>query len=318
MNTVTAIIGAGISGLLLARTLKASGASVVVLEKSRGYGGRMATKRIGEAVFDQGAQYFTARSSGFIEETARWREAGLVVDWPDTAHRRMIGKAGMTTVPKGLAAGLKILREHRVTSARRHACGCWELEIDGRGLLRAELLLLTCPVPQSLALLAAGDVGLPTDVRLSLAALTYHPCLALLVVLAGASRVPAEGISFTDGPVRWMGDNVKKGLAQNVPAAVTIHASSAFSAEHYGKNEEAVAELLLPAVGEWLGAPVVSRALHRWKFSEPKVTHAESCVWLPELGLGFAGDAFGGPKIEGAAMSGLALADRLRGHLVTG
>ena len=58
----------------------------------------------------------------------------------------------------------------------------------------------------------------------------------------------------------------------------------------------------------WLGAPVVSATLHRWKFSEPKTIHPERCVWLSELGLGFAGDAFGGPRVEGAALSGLALA----------
>ena len=47
MNKTIAVVGAGISGLLLARDLQARGADVVVLEKSRGVGGRLATKLVG-------------------------------------------------------------------------------------------------------------------------------------------------------------------------------------------------------------------------------------------------------------------------------
>ena len=315
MNNTIAVVGAGISGLLLARSLQDAGASVVVLEKSRGFGGRMATKRVGEAVFDPGAQFFTARDQEFAALAATWTDAGLVANWPESSHRRAIGNSGMTAVPKALAEGLEILRQHKVSSATRHACGCWELEIEDQGIVRAERLLLTRPVPQSLALLKTGGVSLPPEAKASLEQITYYPCLALLVVLSAASAVPAEGVALTEGPVRWIADNVKKGLVQNVPAAVTIHATPDFSSEHYGKNEAEIAALLFPAVARWLGAPVLSATLHRWKFSEPKTLHPERCVWLPELGLGFAGDAFGGPKIEGAALSGLALADRVRANL---
>ena len=102
------------------------------------------------------------------------------------------------------------------------------------------------------------------------------------------------------------------------PAAVTIHASPEFSLTNYGRHEAEIAAMLLPRVQSLLGARVVSTILHRWKFSEPKTTHSERCVWLPDLALGFAGDAFGGPKIEGAALSGLALAARVRTALQPG
>jgi renalase len=317
MNNTTVIIGAGISGLVLARKLVAAGASVVVLEKSRGLGGRMATKRVGESVYDQGAQYFTVRDAAFAELVEGWRERGLVKNWADSPHRRLVGAPSMTAVPKALAEGLEILREHKVTAARRHECGCWELDVENHGIVRAERVLFTCPVPQALAVLKAGEVGLPETVARELGALQYHPCLALLVTLAGPSAVPAEGVALADGLVRWIADNVKKGVAQNAPAAVTIHASAEFAEANYGMAEAEVAAKLLPAVEAMLGAPVVATTLHRWKFSEPKTTHQERCVWLPELTLGFAGDAFGGPKVEGAVLSGLALAERVRAELQT-
>lgn len=315
MNNTTVIIGAGISGLVLARSLSSAGASVVVLEKSRGTGGRMATKRVGDATFDQGAQFFTVREPEFTELAESWCERGLAKAWPGSTHRRLVGAPSMTAVPKALAEGLEILREHKVTQARRHECGCWELDVEDHGIIRTERLLFTCPVPQALAVLKLGGVALPGGVAAELEALTYHPCLALLVVLAGPSAVPAEGVALSEGPVRWLADNVKKGVAQTASAAVTIHASAAFSEANYGRPEAEVAALLLSVVERFLGAPVVSTTLHRWKFSEPKATHSERAVWLPEQGLGFAGDAFGGPKVEGAVLSGLALAEKVRPHL---
>ena len=314
MNHPTVVIGAGIAGLLLARALAAVGVNVVGIEKSRGFGGRMATKRVGEASFDSGAQFFTVREPDFAAVVAGWQQQGWVNNWPASPHRRWVGRPSMTAVPRALAEGLTILREHKVTAARRTAQGHWEMEIENQPLLHAERVLFTCPVPQALAVLAAGGVSLPESVAPGLEAISYHPCLALLVVLAGPSAVPADGVALTEGPVRWLADNVKKGLTQNVPAAVTIHASAEFSADNYGRAEAEIAALLLPQVERWLGAAVVSTTLHRWKFSEPKATPPKRCVWLPELGLGFAGDGFGGPKIEGAAMSALALAQVVAQH----
>jgi len=312
MKDTIAVIGAGISGLVFAREMQAAGASVVVLEKGRGVGGRMATKRIGAAAFDQGAQFFTTRSPEFERLAAEWTALGAVAPWPGSAHRRSIGTNGMTSVPKVLGEGLKIMREHKVTRVRRHSGGSWEVEIEEHGVMRAERLVLTAPVPQSLALLEAGDVALPEETRTGLAALRYDPCLALLVVLSGESAVPADGVALESGSIRWIADNTKKGISPGVAAALTIHASPEFSALHYGKTEAEVTALLLPAAERFLGAPVVSATLHRWKFSEPRVTHAERCVWLDDLALGFAGDAFGGPRVEGAVLSGLALAGRVK------
>ncbi|OYU98858.1 MAG: NAD/FAD-dependent oxidoreductase, partial [Verrucomicrobiales bacterium VVV1] len=144
-----------------------------------------------------------------------------------------------------------------------------------------------------------------------LAGLKYHPCLALLVTLGGPSAVPAEGVALDEGPVRWLADNGKKGISPGATGAVTVHLRPEFAAEHYAKTEAELAPRVVPGIARGLGAQVSGVALHRWKFSEPSTTYPEPCVWLPELGLGFAGDAFGGPRVEGAAISGLALADKI-------
>ncbi len=307
MNKTTVVIGAGIAGLLLARRLQDAGGDVLVLEKSRGFGGRMATKRVGPAVFDQGAQYFTAKDQRFATLVEDWCSRGLAAPWTAGGHRRFVGRPSMTAVPKALAEGLRVLREHKVTAAHRHECGCWELDVEGHGMVRAERLLLTAPLPQSLALLAAGGVALPAAVESDLSAIQYNPCLALLLTLDGPSGLPPEGVAMTDGPVRWLVDNATKGVSP-VAGSVTVHAEPDFSARHYAAAEPEVTALLLPEIAGLLKSRPTGVTLHRWRYCEPRTVHPEPMVWLPDLALGFAGDAFGGPRVEGAALSGLALA----------
>lgn len=317
MTTPIIIVGAGISGLLLARHLAARGREVIVLEKSRGVGGRLATKRVGSAVFDQGAQYFTVRDPAFAEWVEAWRASGVVEPWPAAPEGRFTGRPGMTGVAKALAEGVEVRREHKVTSlARAEGDSLWRIEIEGREALRAEHVVVSAPVPQSLALLTAGGTRLPEGMAETLAAIDYHPCLALLVELSGPSRVPPEGVVIKEGPLRWIADNVSKGISPGVPAALTLHANAEFSREHYALDLADVAARLLPAAAPWLdAASVVSTTLHRWRYSEPKTTYAEPCLWWPGLGLGLCGDAFGGPRVEGAAISGLTLACRILGEL---
>jgi len=314
MNDTIAVVGGGISGLILARTLQERGSRVVLLEKSRGLGGRLATKRVGDAVFDQGAQYFTAKTDRFAALVEEWRLLGITSNWPEASAHRFIGKPSMNALGKFLAEGLDIRREAKVVSVRRVE-NIWEVEIEHQSNLRVGRLALTAPVPQSLALLKAGNVELPAQLVGGLAELRYNPCLALLVTLSGTSLVPAEGVALPDGPVRWIADNVKKGVSPTGKAAVTVHLSPAFAAEHYAKTELELFPMIEPIIASWLGGTVLNVALHRWKFSEPITTYPAPCVWQEDLGLGFAGDAFGGARVEGAALSGWALADKMTAEL---
>jgi predicted NAD/FAD-dependent oxidoreductase len=307
----TLIVGAGLAGLLLGQRLQHSGRTVQLLEKSRGFGGRLATKRVGEAAFDTGAQFITARDPRFTALTSAWLAAGAVAPWPEASPDRLMGRPTMNALSRTLATGLDIGREAKVTAVRR-GTDHWTIEVAEQPVRRARTLVLTAPAPQSLALLQAGGVALPAPLADELAGLHYHPCLALLLVLAGPSAVPPHGVAFQgDGPVRWIADNTRKGVAPGVPAAITVHLGRAFSAAHYHETETELLAQVQPEIESLLGSPVTHTALHRWRYSEPATVHAEPCVWLPELGLGLAGDAFGGPKVEGAALSALALAERM-------
>jgi predicted NAD/FAD-dependent oxidoreductase len=170
-------------------------------------------------------------------------------------------------------------------------------------------------VPQSLDLFAAGGLlaaegGIAPEIHQQLATVTYDPSFTLMLVLNRASLVPPPGgIQFAGGPISWLADNQQKGISA-VPA-LTVHASAAFSRQHFDDPPEQVAAAVIELVRPWIdGDPaegIVGQSLHRWKFATPTTIIPEpmvAAVTSPPVVC--CGDAFGGPKVEGAASSGLA------------
>ena len=313
------VVGAGLAGLTAARCLR-DHHEVVVIDKGRGVGGRMATRRMGDATLDHGAQFFTTHSDEFAAVVAGWQSAGLAQPWfrgglgplgiaDADGHTRFRGTESMNAVAKHLAAGLDVRTGMAATSVS-HADGSdeWTIAI-GDHLLPADAVVLTPPVPQSLALLAAGNVVLATDDLAALTALRYEPCLAVLAELDGPSGLREPGaVKPDDGPIEWMADNQRKGISAS--PAVTIHATADFSREHWSSPDEVVVATLLAAAG--LPASASAAQVQRWRYSRPVDVHPArhlSAQGLPPLV--FAGDAFGGAKVEGAVLSGRSAATAL-------
>lgn len=318
------VIGAGLSGLLAAGGLQSSGARVLVLDKGRGVGGRLATRRTDAGVFDHGAQFFTARDPQFRLRVESWQAAGIVKPWATgfalangsfkrDGETRFCGVSGMSAIAKHLAQDLDVRVNARIVRVETKGRG-WVATTDSGESFSGRALLLTPPVPQSLELLAAGAFPLPERVRSELVQIEYAPCLAVLAQLSGPSKIPEPGGLWFDGePVSWMADNQRKGVSAAAGAAVTIHAGQQFSRAHWESPEGEVIAALLAATEPWLGSVPVQTQLHRWRYSLPLRMHPERCLVMREPApLVFAGDAFAGPRVEGAALSGLAAEAALR------
>ncbi|MFM8862926.1 MAG: hypothetical protein ACKOIA_10820, partial [Acidimicrobiia bacterium] len=134
------------------------------------------------------------------------------------------------------------------------------------------------------------------------------PCIALMVVLDGPSGLADPGaVDPDDGPIDWMADNQLKGVSE--VSAVTIHATAEFSRDHWDASDDEISSALLTAAA--LDAAVVpgARSIQRWRYARPSVEHPQRCLVLDgPTPLVCAGDAFGGAKVEGAALSGMAAA----------
>lgn len=307
------VVGAGMAGLTAASALQNSGRKVLIIEKGRGVGGRMATRRIGGATFDHGAQFVTTRDHRFAGVLEDAHLAGAAVKWCSgftaeaDGHPRWRGAPGMASLAKHLAQGLEIVQEKEIASLHPMA-DHWMASCTDGELWSAKSVILTAPVPQSLAMLRAGGVALKPAIEERLSAIQYERCLAVMAVLEGPSRIPPPGgHAPAHGPIAWIADNQMKGVSDQ--PAVTLHATDAFSITHWDQDREETGRLLLAAADEWLGAGIKSFQIHGWRYSKPVRTDASSyAVVSRDPPLVVAGDAFAGPRVEGAALSGWAAA----------
>lgn len=319
------IIGAGMAGLTAAHRLVDT-CNVIVVDKGRGVGGRLATRRIGDATLDHGAQFITTHTPQFAQELGRLIDAGDVTTWfrgragsdgvPDAdGHPRYRGVVSMNAIAKSLAVGLDVRTASLVTSLAPDG-DRWGVMLEDGAVQTADAVLATAPVPQTLALLANGNVDLATADATALSAVTYDPCIALMATLDGPSGLPFPGAVDPEGePIDWIADNALKGISA-VPA-VTIHATATFSRDNWDAPNEVIVPVLLDAAALASPAMPESVQIQRWRFARPSVEHPERFLRVqghpPFL---FAGDAFGGAKVEGAALSGAAAATELLRLLV--
>jgi predicted NAD/FAD-dependent oxidoreductase len=222
----------------------------------------------------------------------------------------------MTSIPKHLARGLDVRTGERAVRLGAVASG-WEVACESGLRLETSALLLAMPVPQALELATSGDYELPAGTRQQLEAVSYGPCLALMALLDGSANVPAPGgMQIKGEPLDWIGDNQRKGIS-DLPA-ITIHAGPEWSRAHFEDDEAEIGRQLISFASDRLGTDLTSliteTSLARWRYSWVTDVHQETFVVASEdPALLFCGDAFGQPKVEGAALSGLAAADYLLG-----
>jgi renalase len=309
------VIGAGIAGLVAARTLgdESGGAiEVVVVDKGRSPGGRMATRRIGAATFDHGAQFFTVRTPAFGHRVEDWVDRRLVSVWnhgfaQDDGHPRYIAPGGMTSLAKDLASGSNVQCSTMAFTLRRPSLPTgspWEVVIDDGTTRPADHVIVTTPLAQAFGLLADSDLALDIEVFRT----EYDRTICLLAVLDRPGRVAGSGGEQpTDGVFSFIGDNASKGVSA-VPA-ITFHANPTWSEDHWDDDVGSLGTALTVAAQPWLGdATIIEHQVKKWRFATPRTIAPDPCWTSNDRSVILAGDAFAGPRIEGAHNSGLAAA----------
>ena len=313
------VVGAGISGCICARRLSDFGHEVTVVEKGRGVGGRMSTRRMNGARIDHGAQFFTIRDNRLLGYLQEWLNGDSVAEWydhvpnrSDLADRsRFRGVLGMTDPAKHLLTNLRV-EKNFLADFIQWSEGEWTVKEKGTSgrSLHVDHLVLTLPVPQMLELFSRNSFELQPQVMSKLKDISYSSCLAFFGLLDRTSSVSYPGtITHPTPQVDWLADNQVKGISQK--PSFTLHASATFSDEIWNASDQEAVLPLIPVVEQLMQARILEWAIHRWRFAKPLVSFGESHLHSTDINLSLAGDGFGGQRIENAAISGWEAAESI-------
>ena len=305
-----AIIGAGMAGLSCADGLKAIGHDVILLDKARGPGGRMSTRRmdtpLGEVSFDHGAQYFTARSPAFCGQVESWAARGIVRRWTLPAPDAWIGAPGMNAMVKAMADHHDVRWNVHVNRIERRAGG-WLLDAGETLFDDIDAAILAIPAEQALPFLSLHNFSMAREALLARSLPCWTAMFTLIEPLAGGPDMIREAED-----IAWAArNNAKPG--RRGPEGWVVQARPEWSAEHIDRSADEITRLLwaklCAALKADLPGPIAASA-HRWRYAMSAGLGLGS-MWNAAIGLGACGDWLLGPRIECAWVSGQDLARRI-------
>ena len=311
-----AIIGAGLSGLVLAQKL-ASQHAISVFEKARGPGGRMSTRRASPYAFDHGAQYFTASSPEFQDFLSPLQTAGKVEPWPVAIETR--GGARISDKPKFVAMpGMNALCKHLAADLDVHAVfhvngleqtdGQWTLVNKvGDHAGPFDWVISSAPSVQTAALFPAPFAG-----QDALAAVEMVGCFSLMLGFDSLLNLPFQALKSGTPPIGWMAINSAKPERPDA-FAILIQSDNAWAEAHLEDDPDEVMTTLLSAASELANTDLSvaqHRVLHRWRYAA--VSKAADTPFLidTDMQLAACGDWCLGGKVEAAFLSASALAEQ--------
>ncbi|MEM7113055.1 MAG: FAD-dependent oxidoreductase [Chloroflexota bacterium] len=326
------IVGGGLAGLAAAQQL--AGFSVLVLDKGKTVGGRLTTRHMVGGRADMGAQFFTVRTAVFREQVDDWLARDVVFEWsrgwsdgsaaggkPD-GYPRYAAREGMQSLAFDLqetatAAGVIVQTRVKVVKITAVSPG-WQLQDQNGGQYQGRYLMLTPPVPQSLALLARSHIPLQPVDRLALQQIRYAPCLCGLFRVEGDVALPEPGaLQRHNHPFSWLANNQRKGISPEAQL-ITVHAGPEQSRILWSLSPASALAALRQELSQFLGANAAIREarLKRWRYASLDSVYEERFLEAENLPpLLFAGDGFGGPRVEGAFLSGVAVGKRVKERL---
>jgi predicted NAD/FAD-dependent oxidoreductase len=289
------VIGAGMAGLTAADALRRAGLDPLVLEKSRGIGGRLATRQTRDGLdFDHGSPAVNALGDPFATFLAGAIKAGHAAPW----RREIVGLPGMSALPIGLARGLEIRFETEVAALAPGPDGLSVTLTDG-AILPARRAIVTAPAPQTARLCAAFP-----RIEASAAAARMTPCWSLMAAFAtplpGADLRPGAGLIAGAHRI-----SSKPGRA-SLPDRWVAEATPEWSAAHLEQSREETAPVLVEAFLKLVGsdqAPLTAIA-HRWRYA--RTAQALGRTHVVDGPVIAAGDWLLGPDAAHAHESGLA------------
>jgi len=315
-----AVIGAGLAGISFANALTER-ATVSVFEKSRGIGGRMATRYAGIYEFDHGAQYFTAREPAFRDALTPHIAAGRVAQWEGNIVKILpngdaepiaettpiyVASPRMNSLVKAMADGVDVALQCQVTSVQKDGEDWVLTDTDGHTYGPFDWVVSAAPAPQTAAL--APQTFEQMDV---LQRVRMTGCFTLILGSADGPEIDWNGAKVADGPIGWIAVNSDKPGRETSPSLV-VQTTNEWAEAHLEEDPDAVRRTIIDALLKITGIDAEAcehSALHRWRYANTPEPAGSPFLIDPDLRFAACGDWCLGGRVEAAFMSGTALAD---------
>lgn len=315
------IIGAGMAGLTLARSLEGH-AETRIFEKRHGVGGRMATRWLDAVSFDHGAQYFTirderfhdaletARANGIVEpwsgEVASLTESGLI-ERKHSGALRYVASPSMNALPKSLSIGLEIEHNAKVEAITGEP-GRWFVNVREHTEGPFDWVVTTAPAPQSASILP--DCFAHHE---RLRAVKMNACFTLMLRLKTCARIPFAAAHLDDPVINWIARNNSK-PGRPTSACLVVNSNAIWADININRELESIRREMLHALRHYvLVDPVEANAsvIHRWRYANVQRPVGAPFLLDHAAQLAACGDWCIAGRVEAAFQSASALFDAL-------
>jgi len=333
-----AIIGAGLSALTLATKLQ-NNVEIEIFEKSRGVGGRMATRFAKPFYFDHGAQHFVVKTKEFAEFLEPLKKANIVAEWhanfaeldfdkvlfqrkwcEEGNMNHYVGIPKMNAVVKYLANNLennvKINLETKIIHANRFG-DKWQLKDDKGKIFRDfDFVFFTTPPLQALEILPQE-----LDICNVIKKYKMQGCYSLMLALAKKPDFAYDAALIKNAKISWISFNSSKPqrvLGEdedgNKHFCYLINSTNKWAEENIESDQEWVKKELIEEAQKIIkfdDEDLIYSNIHRWRYANIEKQNGEKSLFDSKEKIGVCGDWLIQGRVESAFLSAADLLSKL-------
>ncbi len=323
------IIGTGMAATALASKL-AGKARVTLIEKSRGFGGRMATRRRESFEFDHGAQFFTARSTEFKQFLAQPVERDAIQEWQprlttleagrepykrEWFEPHFVATPSMNSLCK---ESLKAVENHvdiilgcEVGSIEKIDTGnasCrWRVfgkQLDSTQEVLGEFdwVLSAAPSAQTEALFTNTAFNHLDRLRDAV----HLPCFSLMLGFDASPKLNFDLATVKESSVALIVANASK-PGRAASHSLLVHSDNHWARKNFEGDRAEIQQQLIDETCSLLNldaASIVHTDLHGWRYAKTEIATEEDFLLDDARQLAACGDWCLGGRIEDAFLSG--------------
>lgn len=316
-NKKIAIIGAGISGSTIAKKLSKFN-DITIFDKSRGVGGRMATRRTDIYNFDHGTQFFNINTSEFQSFCSVALDNSVIKEWQgkfakidnnvvsivNDQNSYFVPVPRMNSFCKYIIKDLNVLLEKNIIKIVLIS-NKWSLITDkGEIFDNFDFLFITIPPEQALLLINDNFKYINTIKNIKMLS-----CFTLMLGLKKTIDVNFDYATVQGSILKSISFNNSKPL-RNANVSLVVHSSNEWSDDNIEEPIVFVKQKMLKDLREIIDLDldeILHQNIHRWRYATSSIREGSRSFFDHDMFLGVCGDWCVDGTVEGAFVSAMDL-----------